>query len=850
MAALVQTIPQQTTTVTMLPPPPSSAGGAYTGGPSSSSHSHRASRSSPLARYGGSIGTASGYRAQAAPSVTPYTLTSTPSLSQGGNGVQGQAAPHLRQEHRTNSAPVTTAIRPSTEHAASDRATGAFSHSPVPTGGRSTVSKDDLSISASQRSLLPENRPLSSLNLAQPVSIPSTTASFSSTKPIPERYRRANRRPDASAVGPVPAGGRSAAPSGSGMATIGHLYDLPSPAAETPNLSSHQFAGQSTRLHHARSTGALGAGERMMPHRTTSVDDMQLYQQSKSEPAKRYRRQSTSELDRVDHVGLREIRNDSAVHRPDPLRVSNPAGMHGDRRVFIEPPRPNLDHHHRNGSVESVASGRSHHSRSQSPKHEPALTPSSPLTSNPVAAHNASDMSTETGLAQQPTRAVPDVTRRSPSPSPLSRPVPMTADSPEPSQPSQDRQHASQGAGAASATRNLGSPAAQQLAEVNEKDAKKGVKSRLRRALSFGSAAELRRASAENSMNNTSAERAKLRKERYQGERDAEQAAIAQKQEAAGIGAGIYSGQGGLANNSTDNLSISSTASSASIMIRKMGKGMKKSTRSLVGLFRPKSIIGAPVADAAVAPGASSAQVSMVTVEAERERVNVNVDPHDQAGGGTGYPKLERNSLDTTTMTGSGFTQARFKVEDDAVNHVRARKSIIGGEFERAEVLAAVKKGILKRTGTGSASSSPVARPADAKSTDFSLPPIPRVNESPRSSAPPTPTEEGSSGFGHRRTDSVRIEGEDYFMSLPRPGVSMSKSAPDTPQSISKYNVTFSPRIQFHDTWPSGEYDRRGETATCNRLTPMLAQQIKEELNTFKMEMEVHESSRVYTHFF
>lgn len=63
-----------------------------------------------------------------------------------------------------------------------------------------------------------------------------------------------------------------------------------------------------------------------------------------------------------------------------------------------------------------------------------------------------------------------------------------------------------------------------------------------------------------------------------------------------------------------------------------------------------------------------------------------------------------------------------------------------------------------------------------------------------------------------------------------------SKSVPGTPQgSVAKRNATFSPRIQFHDTWPSGEYDRRGEIATCNRLTPMLAQQIKEELNTFKM---------------
>jgi hypothetical protein len=58
---------------------------------------------------------------------------------------------------------------------------------------------------------------------------------------------------------------------------------------------------------------------------------------------------------------------------------------------------------------------------------------------------------------------------------------------------------------------------------------------------------------------------------------------------------------------------------------------------------------------------------------------------------------------------------------------------------------------------------------------------------------------------------------------------------PGTPRSMGIRNITFSPRIQFHDTWPSGEYDRRGEIATCNRLTPVLAQQIKEELNSFKM---------------
>jgi hypothetical protein len=62
--------------------------------------------------------------------------------------------------------------------------------------------------------------------------------------------------------------------------------------------------------------------------------------------------------------------------------------------------------------------------------------------------------------------------------------------------------------------------------------------------------------------------------------------------------------------------------------------------------------------------------------------------------------------------------------------------------------------------------------------------------------------------------------------------------------------VTFSPRIIIYETYDPIEYDRHAEPATCNRITPLLAQQIKEELNTLKMEMEVHADSRIYTHFF
>jgi hypothetical protein len=226
------------------------------------------------------------------------------------------------------------------------------------------------------------------------------------------------------------------------------------------------------------------------------------------------------------------------------------------------------------------------------------------------------------------------------------------------------------------------SAAMQHLSAVNDKD--KGMKSRLRRAFSFGSAAELRRATAEN---NISAERAKLRKDKYQSDEDAEQAAIIAKQEAAGIGAGIYSGQGGIG--STDNLSIQSAASSASMMLRKMGHGMKKGTKSIKGLFRPKSVVGVPAADGPIIR-ASVGEVSLVTVEAERQKVNVNMKPSEQNGGGTGYPRLERNSLDAG-QSAEIVNPAMFATEPGS------RKSIVGSDRDRNEVLTSMKKGILKR---------------------------------------------------------------------------------------------------------------------------------------------------------
>ncbi|KAI6107399.1 hypothetical protein EDD16DRAFT_1712456 [Pisolithus croceorrhizus] len=72
-----------------------------------------------------------------------------------------------------------------------------------------------------------------------------------------------------------------------------------------------------------------------------------------------------------------------------------------------------------------------------------------------------------------------------------------------------------------------------------------------------------------------------------------------------------------------------------------------------------------------------------------------------------------------------------------------------------------------------------------------------------------------------------------------------TSSAPATKRLV------FASNLSVYDTFSSTVYDRRSEPATWSRLTPTLAQRIKEELNSYKMEeMEVHACSRVYTQFF
>ncbi|WOO78621.1 Protein BNI4 [Vanrija pseudolonga] len=88
------------------------------------------------------------------------------------------------------------------------------------------------------------------------------------------------------------------------------------------------------------------------------------------------------------------------------------------------------------------------------------------------------------------------------------------------------------------------------------------------------------------------------------------------------------------------------------------------------------------------------------------------------------------------------------------------------------------------------------------------------------------------------------------------PNLSLAGGGPVPPPQTrsmtapARRRLVWAPECAVYSTYDAGTYDRRSEPATCNRLTPELAMSIKQELNAFKLEMPVHPSSRVYTHYF
>lgn len=143
--------------------------------------------------------------------------------------------------------------------------------------------------------------------------------------------------------------------------------------------------------------------------------------------------------------------------------------------------------------------------------------------------------------------------------------------------------------------------------------------------------------------------------------------------------------------------------------------------------------------------------------------------------------------------------------------------------------------GVERLDGVGAKTDSPVSSRPGSRSGD-----------APPRSASPGSIQHAGGVLGHHSNSS-----------MPTLSLMMDPSADFLPQrsvtapTQAKKKLSFADDLIFHSTWPATVYDRRGEQATCNRLTPLLAQRIKEELNTYKMEeMAVAPSSRIYTHFF
>ena len=357
MAALVQSFPSPSSTITMLQTRPSSSDAFQSG--SQSHQQHQRSSTVPRNIYNTSVGgMASGnYRGHTStPPVSPYAFTSTPATSSGGNPLrQHPTTPHLRQEDRTTSAPVVSFTQPmaspNTTTSTRPRLPAVATAAPL---DLAMGSKDDTSIASPVTQHI-NPRPLSSIELNSPLL--ATPPSFTTTsKPSPDRYRRNNRRPDtqgsSTATTSTPTG--SALPSGSGMATVGHLYNTPTQPSSTPALSTYpSYRRSQSPLSQAGSDGSSAT--------LISSDDMNIHKSSTMEQAKRYRRRSISSLEAKEYTSQAFEATAQPLTQPKTYAAMLAGPAPQERKEIRVPPpisKPGSSHG-RQGSSESTSTSRS-----------------------------------------------------------------------------------------------------------------------------------------------------------------------------------------------------------------------------------------------------------------------------------------------------------------------------------------------------------------------------------------------------------------------------------------------------------------------------------------------------------
>ena len=286
MAALVQTIPQQTGTVPVLQTRPTSSSSTITttataspASPSSSppASQHQTARNSTMSwnPYNNSTGSSGSYRSgHQVVTHTPTSQNTTVTTTTNNNNRQSWA-PHLRPEqHRTSSAP---SAAPQPTAPVNPPAAGPVS----PSVSAMHMSKDDSALPSPQPRHVagpPPLRPLSTINI--PSASLLNNSSPTVAKSSPDRYRRGNRRAEGIAS-PT-----ANSPSGS---------TAPTTTAPTPKMT--------TSVDDSHLTGI--PGQQTHGHaRVSSADDVGRTDRPQTELAKRYRRRSWGNMDNAGLINL------------------------------------------------------------------------------------------------------------------------------------------------------------------------------------------------------------------------------------------------------------------------------------------------------------------------------------------------------------------------------------------------------------------------------------------------------------------------------------------------------------------------------------------------------------------
>lgn len=342
MAALVQSYPQQSGTVTMLQTRNGSASGMMPQPPSNPQYGAQQPRNfSGMA--GGSTAPMT-YRGSAAP-IQPYAFTSTPNLNPAGQWQQPYPA---FRASSSSAVPTQQSFDPNNGYPRT-RQTNNSSLPNLPVNTLPGGSRDDSAIpSPATRRGSGTPRPQSAYFSTSTVQ--TTFTSAAPAKSQPDRYRRpAPRAGDSSSSSQTHSGG-SATPSGSGMASVNHLYTPP------PNLSRERRPSPSNSSRPTSFTAKSG-----------SVDDMQLYHDAKD--SKRIRRRSMPALDHHDIPKSFDALDIRRAEKPVAASSSPKAGKEKDQTKsarLVTGNSPVATANARSGSSESLVSSRSSNSRPSS----------------------------------------------------------------------------------------------------------------------------------------------------------------------------------------------------------------------------------------------------------------------------------------------------------------------------------------------------------------------------------------------------------------------------------------------------------------------------------------------------